>query len=334
MEVKENENLPRTELYPDIAPYATGYLALAGGHEMYWETSGNPRGIPVVLLHGGPGAGASAAHRRFFDPAAYRIVIFDQRGAGRSRPQASLVDNTTTHLIADIERLRVSLDIDSWIVFGGSWGSTLALAYAQAYPRHCTGLVVRGIFLCRENEIDWFLYGMRAFFPESWRQFAEFVPAAERGDLLNAYRTRLNDADPRVHLPAARRWSAYEAVCSTLRPSTSTVTHFADDRTALGLARIEAHYMANKGFLPVGGLLAGVDRIRHIRCTIVQGRYDMVCPIESADALHRAWPEAEYLVVADAGHSAWEPGICAQLVAAMERLKIEETRPARIALKR
>ena len=334
MEIKENSNPLRTELYPDIAPYASGYLALDAGHEMYWETCGNPDGMPVLVLHGGPGAGASAAHRRFFDPASYRIVIFDQRGAGRSRPLSRIEHNTTPHLVADIERLRAFRGIDSWTVFGGSWGSTLALAYAQAHPRCCAAMVIRGIFLCRDSEIDWFLYGLRAFFPEAWRQFSEFIPAEERSDLLQAYRKRLDDPEPRIHLPAARRWSAYEAACSTLLPNAATVSHFGEDRIALGLARIEAHYMANKGFLPSGGLLAGVARIRHIRCTIVQGRYDMVCPIESADALHRAWPEAEYIVAPDAGHSAWEPGICARLVAAMERLKADATCAAPSALNR
>jgi proline iminopeptidase len=313
MEMKGDCSPTRTDLYPDLAPNISGWLPTGDGHEIYWEECGNPRGTPVVFLHGGPGAGASAAHRRFFDPRAFRIVIFDQRGAGRSRPLAGLNNNTTPQLIADMELLRNRLKIDSWAVFGGSWGSTLALAYA---------LVVRGVFLCRESEIDWFLYGLRAIFPEAWRQFAGFIPEAERDNLLLAYRKRLDDPDPRIHLPAARRWSAYEGACSTLLPNPAATGHFAEDRVALGLARIEAHYFANGGFLPAGGLLAGIDRIRHIPCTIVQGRYDMVCPMESADALHRAWPEAEYIVVPDAGHSAWEPGICAQLVAAMERLKL------------
>jgi proline iminopeptidase len=321
MEIKLHGNPARTELYPDLAPHASGWLPEKDGHEIYWEESGNPRGMPVVFLHGGPGAGASAAHRRFFDPGVFRIVIFDQRGAGRSRPLSSLINNSTPHLIADMERLRTQLDIESWALFGGSWGSTLALAYAQAHPRRCTALVLRGVFLCRDSEIDWFLYGLRAIFPEAWQQFAGFIPESERSNLLQAYRRRLDDPDPRIHLPAARRWSAYEGACSTLLPSPSAASHFGEDRVALGLARIEAHYFANRGFLPPGGLLGGVDRIRHLPCTIVQGRYDMVCPIETADALHRTWPEAEYIVVPDAGHSAWEPGICAQLVAAMERLK-------------
>jgi proline iminopeptidase len=311
----------RTALYPDIEPYATGMLPLDGVHAMYWEQSGNPKGVPVLFLHGGPGAGAAPGHRRFFDPAHYRIVIHDQRGAGRSRPLGELADNTTPHLVADIERLRLELGIDRWIVFGGSWGSTLALAYAQAHPERCTGLVLRGIFLCRPAEIDWFLYGVRTLFPEAWRAFATAIPLAERGDLLAAYYRRLVDPDPAVHMPAARAWGTYEGACSTLRPSPETVAYFAGDVVALGLARIEAHYFTHDIFLPRDSLLANVPRIRGIPGVIVQGRYDAVCPIVTADDLHQAWPEAQYIVVPDAGHAAWEPGICAELVKAMERFK-------------
>lgn len=313
-----------TELYPDVEPHQTGRLRLDMRHEMYWEVSGNSDGVPVVFLHGGPGAGASPTHRRFFDPAHYRIVIFDQRGAGRSRPHGELAGNTTPDLIADMERLRIHLGIEKWIVFGGSWGSTLALAYAQTHPGRCLALVLRGIFLCRETEIDWFLYGMRFIQPEAWRRFAGYIPEAERGDLLAAYAKRLNDPDPAVHMPAAHHWSTYEGACSTLLPSPATVAHFAEDVVALGLARIEAHYFANHVFLPENALLENAFRLRPIPGVIVQGRYDMVCPIVSADDLHRAWPEAEYIVVPDAGHSAWEPGISAQLVAAMERLKAKD----------
>lgn len=311
----------RTDIYPPIEPYAQGWLDLAPPHRMYWEESGNPAGIPVVFLHGGPGAGASAAHRRFFDPAAFRIVVFDQRGAGRSHPHGSIADNTTAHLVADIETLRMARGIDAWIVFGGSWGSTLALAYAQAHPTAVRALVLRGIFLSRKLELDWFLYGMRHVFPEAWRDFAGFLPPEERDDLLLGYHRRLIDPDPSIHLPAARAWSAFEGQCSTLLPSPETVASFNDDAKALGLARIEAHYFRHGCFLADGALLAGIDRIRTIPTTIVQGRYDMVCPILSADDLARAWPEARYIVVPDAGHSAMEPGIRAALVGAMERLK-------------
>jgi proline iminopeptidase len=310
---------PRTELFPEIEPYASGRMPLDGRHTMYWEVSGNPDGIPVVFLHGGPGSGASPSHRRFFDPARYRIVIFDQRGSGRSTPLGALEDNTTPLLIADIDRLRRHLDVERWLVFGGSWGSTLALAYGEAHPERCLGFVLRGIFLCRPSEIEWFLYGMRSVFPDVWHNFAGYIPAAERDDLLAAYRRRLEDPDPAVHLPAARTWSLYEGACSTLMPSEDAMKHFGDDGVALGLARIEAHYFAHDIFLPRDSLLANVDRIRHLPCVIVQGRYDMVCPAVSAFDLKAAWPEAELIVIPDAGHSAWEPGIRARLVAAVAR---------------
>jgi proline iminopeptidase len=311
----------RAELYPEIEPSDAGMLDLDGLHRMYWEQSGNPQGAPVLFLHGGPGAGAAPAHRRFFDPAHYRIVIFDQRGAGRSTPLGELRDNTTPHLVADIERLRAHLGIDRWLVFGGSWGSTLALAYAETHPERCTGLILRGIFLCRRSEIDWFLYGLRTLFPEAWAKFAGHLPPEERGDLLAAYYRRLINPDPAVHLPTAHAWSVYEGSCSTLLPSPETVSAFGEDRMALGLARIEAHYFRNDIFLPENSLLANIGRLRGIPCVIVQGRYDAVCPIVSADDVHNAWPEAEYIVVPDAGHSAWEPGICAQLVKATEKFK-------------
>ena len=311
----------RTDLYPEIEPYETGLLRLDDLHTMYWEQSGNPQGVPVVFLHGGPGAGSSPGHRRFFDPATYRIVVFDQRGAGRSTPHGELTDNTTAHLVADLELLRAHLGIERWLVFGGSWGSTLALAYGEKHPRRCSGFLLRGIFLCRSQEVEWFLYGMRHVFPEAWHEFVAPIPASERRDLLAAYGARLNHPDPAVHLPAARRWSAYEGACSTLVPNADTVAYFSGDNVALGLARIEAHYFKHQVFLPENALLDNVHRLRGIPAVIVQGRYDMVCPTVTADDLHRAWPEAKYIVVADAGHSAWEPGIRAQLIAAMERFK-------------
>jgi proline iminopeptidase len=311
----------RTDLYPPIEPHAAGMLRLDARHQMYWEESGNPRGVPVLFLHGGPGAGATPAHRRFFDPNYYRIVILDQRGAGRSLPHGEIVDNTTPLLVEDIEALRKHRGIDQWHVFGGSWGSTLALAYAEAHPERVRALILRGIFLCRKSEIDWFLYGIRNVFPEAWRAFAGFLPKAERGDLLESYYRRLIDPDPSIHMPAARAWSVYEGACSTLLPSPETITAFGEDRMALGLARIEAHYFRHGIFLPENSLLENVGRIRRIPATIVQGRYDMVCPTVTADDLTRAWPEADYVIVPDAGHSAMEPGIRAALVAAMEKLK-------------
>ena len=319
-----DRNLPASELlplFPPIEPYASGMLDLDAPHRMYYEQSGNPRGVPVVFLHGGPGAGASAVHRQFFDPAFYRIVVLDQRGAGRSTPLGCLEDNTTPKLVADLERLREHLGIAKWLVFGGSWGSTLALAYAEHHPERCLGLVLRGIFLCRKSEIDWFLYGLRQVFPEAWRTFSGYIPEAERGDLLAAYHKRLTHQDPAVHMPAARCWSVYEGSCSTLLPNPALVADFATDRVALGLARIEAHYFVNDIFLPEDFLLENTAQLKGIPGVIVQGRYDIVCPTVSADDLHHAWPQAEYHVIADAGHSAFEPGIRSRLVAATQEFK-------------
>ena len=311
----------RTDFYPLIEPYQTARMALDGVHTMYYEQSGNPHGVPVLFLHGGPGAGASAAHRQFFDPAFYRIVIFDQRGAGRSTPLGELVDNTTLLLIDDIERLREKLGISRWVVFGGSWGSTLALAYAESHPNRVMALVLRGIFLCRQSEIDWFLYGLKNIFPEAWRKFAGHLPEHERNNILKAYYALITDPDPAVHIPAARAWSIYEGSCSSLIPNEMIVANFGSDRVALGLARMESHYFMNDIFLPENYLLNNVGRIRHIPTTIVQGRYDVVCPIVSADDLACAFPEAEYHIVNDAGHSAFEPGTRAKLIETMERLK-------------
>jgi len=288
---------------------------------MYWEQVGNPRGLPVLFLHGGPGAGAGAVHRRFFDPAFWRVVIFDQRGAGRSRPLGSLVANTTPDLVQDIEALREYLGIERWLLFGGSWGSTLALAYAQEHPSRVIGCVLRGVFLGRPKEVEWFLYGLAAFFPEAHAAFANFLPESERKDLLGGYLRRLTDADPAVHLPAARAWSVYEGICSTLLPNPETVAAFAQDRSALGLARIEAYYFANGLFLPPEGLLARMDRIAHIPAEIVQGRYDVICPPQTAFELAAAWPQARLTVIPDAGHSALEPGTRRALVAAVERFR-------------
>lgn len=313
--------MPRGDLFPDIAPYETGLLPLSSGHVMYWEQAGNPRGQPVLFLHGGPGAGAGAVHRRFFDPQHWRIVIFDQRGAGRSRPLGELRDNTTPHLVADIEVLRRFLNVEQWLLFGGSWGSTLALAYAQVHPERVTGCVLRGVFLGRRAEVEWFLYGLRRVFPDAWSDFAEHLPAAERSDILGSYLRRLCDPDPSVHLPAARAWSQYEGLCSTLLPSPDMVASFAQDRSALGLARIEAHYFAHDLFLRPDGLLGGMAALAHIQAEIVQGRYDMVCPAESAFDLAAAWPRARLTVVPDAGHSALEPGVRLALVAAVERFR-------------
>ena len=308
-------------LFPEIEPRASGMLRLDDLHSMHWEECGRADGIPAVFLHGGPGAGSTPKHRRFFDPDAYRIIVYDQRGAGRSTPLGELRDNTTPHLVADLETLRRHLGVERWLVFGGSWGSTLAIAYAQAHPERCLGLILRGIFLCRRSEIEWFLYGLRSVFPEPWEKFSGFLPQAERADLLRNYHRRLTDPDPAVHMPAARAWSVYEGSCSTLFPSPATVAYFAGAVVAMGLARIEAHYFVNDIFIEENSLLANAGRLRDIPGVIVQGRYDMVCPLVSAHELRRAWPQAAYRVVPDAGHSAWEPGILGALVEATERFK-------------
>jgi|TARA_R110002072_G_scaffold19040_5_gene70542 proline iminopeptidase len=312
---------PRKDLFAPIEPFESGFLSVGDGHALYWEVCGNPAGKPVVFLHGGPGAGGGTDQRRFFDPAVYRIVLFDQRGAGRSTPAADLTNNTTQALVADIEKLRRHLGVARWMVFGGSWGSTLALAYAQRHPQQVSALILRGIFLGREAEIDWFVNGMGRFFPEAWDRFAKFIPEAERNHLLAAYYRRLTDSDPQVHLPAAKSWAAYEAACATLHPSPETVAGFADDRAALSLARLEAHYMIHRVFLPEAALLAGVAALRTIPGVIIQGRYDVICPPHSAMALQRVWPAAEMRIIADAGHSAMEPGTRCALVAATERFK-------------
>ena len=320
--------MSRGDLFPEIEPFAAGFLPLEDAvgppdapHVMYWEQIGRPDGRPVLFLHGGPGAGAGIVHRRFFDPTLWRAVIFDQRGAGRSRPQGALRCNDTDALVGDIERLRGHLGIESWLLFGGSWGSTLALSYAQAYPERVAALVLRGIFLGRAAELDWFLYGLRAVFPDAYDAFAGHIPENERGDLLGAYVRRLNDPDPALHLPASRAWSIYEGTCSTLLPTAAAVAHLARARASLGLARIEAHYFRHRLFLPPEGLLGRMDRIAHLPAEIVQGRYDMVCPTRSAFELAAAWPGARLTIVPDAGHSALEPGTRRALIAALDRFR-------------
>ncbi|NQV54699.1 MAG: prolyl aminopeptidase [Rhodospirillales bacterium] len=311
----------RHQLYPEIQPHDKGMLDLDGHHKMYWEVSGNPEGAPVVFLHGGPGAGASPSHRRFFDPEHYRIVVFDQRGSGRSEPFADTTDNTTQHLIADMERLRVHLGLEKWLIFGGSWGSSLALAYGIEHPDRATGFILRGIFLCRQLELDWFLGGIATVYPENWRAFLGHLLIEEQGDPLAAYHKRLIDPDPAVHGPAARIWARFEGACSTLMPSPRSVSSLGSGREALALARIEAHYFVNDLFLKDDHFFKNLDRIRQIPAIIVQGRYDMVCPVRTADELAGAWEEAEYVIVPDAGHSAMEPAIRSALVAATERFK-------------
>ncbi len=312
---------PLTWLYPPIEPYRTGRLSVTGGHDLYFEESGNPAGKPVVFLHGGPGGATNSMHRRFFDPEAYRIVLFDQRGCGRSTPHASLEANTTWDLVSDIERLREQLGIERWLVFGGSWGSTLALAYSQRHPDRVTEIVLRGIFLVRPHELQWFYQrGTSFIYPDLWERFVEFIPVAERADLMTAYHTRLTSADPAVRLEAARRWSGWEGGTSKLLPDAALAASMEEDAAALAMARIEAHYFVNRGFLKTEDhLLRDVDRIRHIPAVIVQGRYDVVCPPVSAWDLHRAWPEADFIMTPDSGHSAFEPPNSRALVAATDR---------------
>jgi proline iminopeptidase len=309
-----------TELFPNIHPYATHHLAVTDLHTLFVEECGNPEGIPVVFLHGGPGAGCEPYHRRFFDPERYRIILFDQRGCGRSRPHAELEENTTAHLVADIERIREHLGITGWLVFGGSWGSTLALAYAEAWPERVRGLILRGVFLCREQEIRWFYQeGAGRIFPDYWQQFLAPIPLEERHDLLSAYHRRLTGTDELARLVAAKAWSVWEGRTATLLPDPDLVDHFADTHRALGMARIECHYFLNNAFLQPNQLLAEAGRIADIPGVIVQGRYDLICPMESAWELHQAWPTSELNIISDAGHAASEPGICKALVEAANR---------------
>ena len=307
--------------YPSIEPYRTQHLRVSALHSIYVEESGNPQGTPVVFVHGGPGGGTEPWHRQFFDPQRYRIVLFDQRGCGRSTPHAELRENTTWDLVADMETIRQTLGIERWVVFGGSWGSTLALAYAQTHPQACRALVLRGIFLLRRAEIDWFYQqGCNWIYPDAWETYEHAIPPDERGDDLAAYHRRLTSDDPAVRSAAARAWSIWEGSTSKLFPNADMITRFGEGHFADAFARIECHYFVNKGFFERDDqLLAHIERIRHIPAVIVQGRYDVVCPMRSAWDLHRAWPEADFHVVGDAGHAASEPGILSALIAATDR---------------
>ncbi|KAK1316236.1 Proline iminopeptidase [Acorus calamus] len=313
----------KRELYPPIEPYSSGFLKVSDLHTVYWEQSGNPSGHPVVFLHGGPGAGTSPNNRRFFDPEFYRIILFDQRGAGKSTPHACLDENTTWDLIKDIEKLREHLDIPKWQVFGGSWGSTLALAYSQTHPDKVTGLVLRGIFLLRKKELDWFYEGgAAAIFPDAWESFRDFIPENERDNFISAYDKRLNSDDLQTQYMAAKIWTTWELRTAHLLPNEEHIKKGEDDIFSLAFARIENHYFVNRGFFPTESfLLDNINKIRHIRTSIVQGRYDVCCPMMSAWDLHKAWPEAELKVVPNAGHSANEPAVGAELVAANEMHK-------------
>ncbi|MGW7477716.1 prolyl aminopeptidase [Nonomuraea muscovyensis] len=310
--------------YPPIEPYDSGLLDVGDGERIYWEVCGNPDGKPAVMLHGGPGGGCTAKHRRQWDPERYRVVLFDQRNCGRSRPHAadpdtSLADNTTWHLVADMERLREHLGIDRWQVFGGSWGSALALAYAQTHPERTTELVLRGIFTLRPHELRWFYQeGASYLFPDRWEAFTAPIPEEERGDLLAAYHRRLEGGDPEARLAAARAWAQWEAGTVTLLPDPELVEEFGEERMALAFSRIENHYFTHLGWFEPEQLIRDVGKIRHIPAVIVQGRYDACTPMTTAWDLHRAWPEAEFHVVDDAGHAATEPGIVHRLIEATD----------------
>ncbi len=310
---------PRRGFYPPVEPYAQGMLDVGRGHRIAWELSGNPNGIPVVVLHGGPGGGSSPMQRRLFDPRAFRILLFDQRGCGRSTPHASLEANTTWDLVADIERLREMTRTERWLVFGGSWGSTLALAYAQTHPGRATGLILRGIFTLRRAELLWYYQeGASWIFPDKWERFVAPIPLAERGDLIAAYRKRLVGDNRDAQIEAARAWSLWEGETLTLRPSAEIAAQHGDDRYALAFARIENHYFVHGAWLDEGQLLRDVARLSHLPGLIVQGRYDVATPARTAWDLHRAWPEAEFRMIDDAGHATTEPGILDALVRATD----------------
>ncbi len=307
-------------LYPAIEPFHTERLQVAALHTLHVEQCGNPEGAPVLFVHGGPGAGCSETDRRFFDPQAFRVVLVDQRGSGRSTPLGELRDNGIDDLVADFEQIRERLGIDKWHVFGGSWGSTLGLYYAQRHPDRVLSLCLRGIWLLRQLEVDWWLYGLRALAPEAWRTFAEHVPEGRRDDLLNAYWELFHSEDAAAAHTAAKVWATYEGSACTLLPNPEFLSLLTNDQTSWALARLEAHYLRNQRFSPDDRLLRDVERIRDIPAVIVHGRYDLVCPLVGADDLHRAWPEADYVIVDDAGHSSHEPGIAKELVAAMDRV--------------
>lgn len=304
------------QLFPPIAPLRTKRLEVGDGHLLYIEEIGNPDGIPVVFLHGGPGAGISPTHRRMFDPALFRVILFDQRGAGQSRPFAETRANSTWHLVKDMELIRETFEIDRWIVFGGSWGSTLGLAYGICHPERCLGFVLRGIFLGSDAEVDWFINGMGRFFPEAWDRFRHFLPATERADLLAGYAKRLMDPSPSMAIPAAEAWSSYENSCATLRAE----LRGGGGRMALSLARLEAHYFVHHCFLKDRQLLDNIARLEGVPAVIVQGRHDVICPPDTAATLAKAWDSAELVMVEDAGHSAFEPGILKALISGLARM--------------
>lgn len=314
--------MPHT-LFPELEPYHSGHLQVSAKHSIYFEQCGNPDGKPVILVHGGPGGGSNATMRRLHDPKAYRMILFDQRGCGRSTPYAELEENTTWDLVSDMEKLREHLGIEHWQVFGGSWGSTLSLVYAETHPSRVSELVLRGIFMLRRAELLWFYQeGASWIYPEVWDRYVAQIPPSERGDMMAAYYKRLTGDDEAAKIACAKAWASWEGNGITLLPSPATVDRFSDDKFAVAFARIESHYFVNKGFFDRDDwILANIDKIRHIPCIIAHGRYDMCTPIKNAFDLKKAWPEAELHIVDDAGHAVSEPGIVDQLVAATERFK-------------
>lgn len=314
-------NPPLFDLFPPLSPYSSGFISVDDIHTLYWEQSGNPDGVPVLFLHGGPGGGASPRARQFFDPDHYRIIVFDQRGAGRSTPLGNVENNTLPHLLADIEQLRLHLNIERWHLFGGSWGSTLAIAYAEEHPQRCISMMLYGIFLLEQSEIDWFLYGIRSIFPEAWEQFSAVVGDESRYDLLEGYYQLLTTGPMEKRIDTAINWTLYESACVSLLPNFETLTTEEQKHQAYAMASIEIHYFRNN-IIPVDqSLLNKIDRLRSIPATIIHGRYDVMCPIVTAHRLHQLWPEADYVIVPDAGHSSHEPGIRSRLIEATEHAK-------------
>lgn len=308
-------------LFPDIRPYQEHNLPVDHLHTLYVEESGSPDGIPVLFVHGGPGAGCSKYDRRFFDPERYRIILFDQRGTGRSTPHAELENNTTAHLVQDIEAIRTRLKVDKWVLFGGSWGSTLSLVYAQTFPERVLGMVLRGIFLCRERDLHWFYQsGADRIFPDYWQDYANQIPPEEQDDFITAYHLRLTGANELAKMSAAKSWSIWEGRCATLRPNNDVVQRFSDPHLALSLARIEAHYFVNKAFLEPDQIIRNAGNLNGIPGIIIHGRYDIVCPLDNAVALHNAWPDSELHIIRDAGHSSAEPTIADALVKATQEM--------------
>ncbi len=309
------------DLFPKISPYSSGFLEVDKEHNLYWEQSGNPDGVPIVMLHGGPGEGSSPTVRRFFDPEYYKIIVFDQRGAGRSQPFGCTKKNSLKHLVNDTEKLRKHLNINKWHLFGGSWGSTLAMSYAIKYPQRCISMILRSIFLLTQAEIDWYLYGMKTFYPEAWKKFAEYIPKEERNDLLNAYYKRIYNDEPHISLEATQKWYIYECACSSFMPKTGTLYSETQYLHAQSMAKIESHFFKNEVLDEKNSILNNIDKIREIPTTIIQGRYDVICPIKNAYELQQKWPEADLVIVPDGGHSALDPAMRSRLIEATQRAK-------------